>query len=71
LFWPALPFIDRVGLAFLLCVGLGMLISIMERAREHPDAVEFEEVDCSTSTGFNFASLIIVLMLTALYATWW
>ena len=71
LFWPALPFIDRVGLAFLLCVGLGMLISILERAGEHPDAVEFEEVDCSTSTGFNFASLIVVLMLTALYATWW
>jgi SSS family solute:Na+ symporter len=71
LFWPALPFIDRVGLAFLLCVGLGMLISKLEGAGEQPGAIKFEEVDCSTSTSFNFASLVIVLMLIALYATWW
>ena len=71
LFWPGLPFIDRVGLAFLLCVGLGMLISKLEGAGEPPGAIKFEEVDCSTSASFNFASLAIVLMLIALYATWW
>jgi SSS family solute:Na+ symporter len=71
LFWPGLPFIDRVGLAFLLCVGLGMLISKLEDAGEQPGAIKFEEVDCSTSSAFNYASLVIVLMLIALYATWW
>jgi SSS family solute:Na+ symporter len=71
LFWPALPFIDRVGIAFLLCVGLGMLISKLEGAGEQPGAIKFEEVDCSTSSTFNFASMAIVLMLIALYATWW
>jgi len=71
LFWPSLPFIDRVGIAFLLCVGLGMLISKLEGAGEQPGAIKFEEVDCSTSSTFNFASMAIVLMLIALYATWW
>ncbi len=71
LFWPGLPFIDRVGLAFILCVGLGMLISKLEGAGEQPGAIKFEEVDCSTSSAFNFASIAIVLMLIALYATWW
>jgi len=71
LFWPGLPFIDRVGFVFLLCVGLGMLISKLEGAGEQPGAIKFEEVDCSTSSAFNFASLAIVLMLIALYATWW
>jgi len=71
LLWPALPFIDRVGLVFLLCVGLGILISILQKAGEQPGAVEFAEVDCSTSRGFNYASVIIALMLIALYATWW
>jgi SSS family solute:Na+ symporter len=71
LFWPGLPFIDRVGFAFLLCVGLGMLISKLEGAGEQPGAIKFEEVDCSTSSAFNFASIAIVLMLIALYATWW
>ena len=71
LLWPTLPFIDRVGLVFLLCLGLGMLISMMQQAGEHPDAIDFEEVDCSTSPGFNLASVTVVLMLTALYVTWW
>ncbi len=71
LFWPALPFIDRVGLAFLLCLALGMLISMMQQAGDHPDAIDFKDIDTSTSQGFNLASVIIVLMLTALYVTWW
>jgi len=71
LIWPELPFIDRVGFVFVACVGFGMLISIAQGAGTHPGAIRYEEVDTSTSTGFNLASLVIVLMLIALYATWW
>jgi len=71
LFLPELPFIDRVGLVFLLCGGLGMLISKLEGAGDQAGAIRFKEIDCSTSSGFNLASLAIALMLTALYATWW
>ena len=70
-FWPALPFIDRVGLVFLLCVIVGMLISKWEHGSEHPRAIDYGSVDTSTSTGFNLASLVIILMLTGLYAVWW
>ena len=28
-------------------------------------------VDTSTSSGFNWSAIVIVLMLTGLYATWW
>jgi SSS family solute:Na+ symporter len=70
-YWPTLPFIDRVGLAFVLCVVLGMLVSRMQGTQAHPDAIRYNEVDTSTSTGFNWASLAIVLILTGLYATWW
>lgn len=71
LLWPSLPFIDRVGLVFLLCIGLGMLISIMQGREEHPDAIEYKDVDTSTSTSFNLASLVIILMLAGLYIAWW
>jgi len=71
LYWPSLPFIDRVGLAFILCVIVGMLVSQMQGAGDHPDAIEYGEVDTSTSSGFNWASVVIILMLTGLYATWW
>ena len=71
IYWPSLPFIDRVGLAFVLCVLLGMLVSRMQGTQAHPDAIEYGDVDTSTSAGFNWASLAIVLILTGLYATWW
>jgi SSS family solute:Na+ symporter len=69
--WKTLPFMDRVGLAFIVAVALGMLVSQLEGKGDHPNAIDYSAVDTSTSTGFNLASLVIVLMLTGLYATWW
>jgi SSS family solute:Na+ symporter len=71
LIWPALPFIDRVGLVFLLCMIIGVLISRWEHGGEHPKAVNYGEVDISTSASFNLASLVIILMLAGLYIAWW
>jgi SSS family solute:Na+ symporter len=71
LWWPELPFIDRVGIVFLLCVAVGVGISAIQGAEPHPDAIDYKDVDTSTTTGFNIAALVIVLLLTALYATWW
>jgi len=71
IWWPSLPFIDRVGLVFLACIGIGVLISVAQGAEEHPDAIDYEQVDTSTSLGFNLSALVIILILTALYATWW
>ena len=70
-YWPSLPFIDRVGLAFILCVLLGMIVSRLQGTGAHPDAIRYNEVDTSTTAGFNWASGAIVLILTGLYATWW
>ena len=70
-YWPSLPFIDRVGLAFVLCLLLGMFVSRIQGTAAHPDAINYNEVDTSTTAGFNWASLAIVLILTGLYATWW
>jgi hypothetical protein len=48
-----------------------MLISHLEGGREHPKSIDYGKVDTSTSTGFNLASLVVVLMLAALYIVWW
>ena len=71
LLWPALPFIDRVGIAFLLCVIIGLVISQLESGVDQPGAIEYKDINTSTSASFNLASAIIVLMLVGLYATWW
>lgn len=69
--WPDLPFIDRVGVVFLACVAIGMLVSRFAGAGDQPNAIDYKAVDTSTTSSFNLASLTIVLMLIALYATWW
>jgi SSS family solute:Na+ symporter len=71
IFWPSLPFIDRVGLVFLLCIALGMVISMLQDGKDQPGSIDYVEVDTSSSRGFNLASLIIVLMLAGLYISWW
>ena len=69
--WPELPFIDRVGWVFVLCIVTGIVISLMQGAGEHPDAIKYKDVNTTTNSGFNWAALGIVLMLTFLYVTWW
>jgi SSS family solute:Na+ symporter len=71
LLWPELPFIDRVGIVFLLCMSVGIGVSAIQGAEPHPDAIDYKDVDTSTTTEFNVAAFVIVLMLAALYATWW
>jgi SSS family solute:Na+ symporter len=69
--WPELPFMDRVGLVFLLCLVLCYLVSIAGTPNTTDSSVSLEEVSFSTNNSFNVASIGVVLILTALYATWW
>jgi SSS family solute:Na+ symporter len=72
LLFPALPFIDRVGLVFLLCAGLALLVSHYKpQAADSGHAVVLGDIDMSTSTSFNAATVAVVLILCALYITWW
>lgn len=68
---PDFPFIDRVGVVFLMCMALAIIISLMGKQIDHPQAVDVREMDFSTSRSFNIQALIIVLILVAFYATWW
>ena len=69
--WPSLPFIDRVGIVFLLCIAVGMLVSHWQGKEAHPEAINYKDVDTSTTAGFNISAVVVVLMLAGLYITWW
>jgi SSS family solute:Na+ symporter len=71
LLWPALPFMDRVGLVFLACLALAIVLSLLQTRREPALRVELKDIDYSTSAGFNISALVITAILIALYATWW
>jgi len=69
--WPTLPFMDRVGLVFLACFGIAVVLSLLQKPRESLLRVDLKQVDYSTSPGFNFAALAVAAILIGLYATWW
>ena len=65
------PFINRMGVVFLISLVLAIVVSMATKPRPGVDTIETADVRYKTSTGFNAAALAVVLILVALYATWW
>ena len=70
-FFPDVPFIDRVGIVFLLCVALAVIVSLAEKKGDHENAIELGEVSFATTSGFNIAAVAIAIVTAAFYITWW
>ncbi|WP_105254493.1 sodium/sugar symporter [Pseudoalteromonas sp. T1lg75] len=71
--FPDLPFMDRMGLVFLMCLLLMVGVSLLGRkAQVNTDAcVSLDEVSFSTERSFNLASFGVVVILASLYTLWW
>jgi SSS family solute:Na+ symporter len=69
--WPELPFMDRIGLVFILCLGLIIVVSLFTNATCTNDSVDLDSVTFTTTKGFNISALVVVVTLTFLYALWW
>lgn len=70
-FFPELPFIDRVGLVFLLCVVFAIATSLVEKKGVSENAVDLNDIEFKTTSGFNVASIAVVCLLIAFYTVWW
>ena len=68
---PDFPFMNRMGLVFLISLALAVLISLAFRGRGDANRVTMEGVSFRTPTIFNVAGVGVILILIALYATWW
>jgi SSS family solute:Na+ symporter len=69
--WPALPFMDRMSVVFLLALALAVAFSLMQHGTEASNRVSTAEVSYQTAPGFNVCSLGVIAILTALYTVWW
>jgi SSS family solute:Na+ symporter len=56
---------------FLVALVLAMLVSLARPAPAERNRISGEGVSYATSTGFNIGALGVILILVALYATWW
>ena len=71
IWWPELPFMDRVGLVFFLCAGLAVSLSLRTRYQAEHGVAKIGEDEFKTTASFKLAAVGIVIILAALYATWW
>lgn len=69
--WPALPFMDRVGLVFLLALALAVGVSLATKAAPTRDRIRTDDVVYATPASFNMASIAVIAILVALYTIFW
>jgi len=67
----AVPFINRMGIVFLASLALAVIVSLARPAARGSNRIRMEGVRFNTTTGFNVAAVVIILILIGLYATWW
>jgi solute:Na+ symporter, SSS family len=68
---PDMPFMNRVGLVFLLALAAAIVVSLVAPQKKEVNVVSLEGVSYRTTTAFNIAGLGVILILIALYAVWW
>ncbi len=65
---PTIPFIDRMGICFLVLSAIMIGISLMTNSGKDPKGYEHASGLFKTSATFNIASLLICGILAAIYA---
>jgi SSS family solute:Na+ symporter len=66
-----LPFMNRMMFVFVVSLFLAMVVSLVVRGRGDANRVTMEGVTFRTTGAFNIAGIGVILILIALYATWW
>ena len=68
---PAIPFMDRVGFVFIACIALAAMVSLMDKRLDRSRAIKLGEIDFSTGSSYNIATVAVSMILVAFYVTWW
>ncbi|MCF6129656.1 sodium/sugar symporter [Flavobacterium sp. AS60] len=67
-----IPFIDRMGFVFLICViGMYFISSYENKKGVQPNGLEVDKTMFKMSPGFTVGMLIITAILAALYTVFW
>jgi len=67
-----IPFIDRMGFVFMICIIGMFIISMLElKGRANPKGLEIDRSMFKTSPGFTVGALLVVGILIALYSIFW
>jgi SSS family solute:Na+ symporter len=70
-FLPAVPFMNRMGYIFLICLGSAVVVSLLQKPKPQSSTIDVTGIDYSTSAAFNIAGLVVIAILVELYSFWW
>ena len=62
---------NRMLVVFFIALALAVIVSLLTPQRAGADTIETRDVNYSTRAGFNIGALGVVLILVALYASFW
>jgi SSS family solute:Na+ symporter len=68
---PDFPFMNRMLVVFVATLALAATVSLLRPGAATRNRTITADVDYSTSRGFSIAGVGVILILIALYATWW
>ena len=68
---PDIPFMDRVGVVFLISALAAVVISLIRPAPAGVSTVKLDGVSFKTGPIFNVAGVGVIMILIALYKTFW
>ena len=71
LWLPELPFMNRMGFVFLAALALAAVVSLATRQRPERNFIVTNDVSYRTPASFNVPGIGVILILIALYATYW
>ena len=67
-----IPFIDRMGFVFAICVAMMVVISLYETSRGvKTHGLEIDRSMFKTTRGFAVGTMVVVVIVTALYTVYW
>jgi SSS family solute:Na+ symporter len=67
-----IPFLDRMGFVFIICIIGMILISLLQTSRGvKTNGLEIDASMFKPNRGFAIGSMIIIVILTALYTIYW
>lgn len=74
--WPDLPFMDRVGLVFLLCMSIAVVVTLffsspVDLKEVNSKFIDLKRVNFSTTSGFDISAFGVIAILVIFYFTWW
>ncbi len=70
-FYPALPFLDRMGLCFLFLSAMMVMISLWGKADETDKSFQHDAHTFDTDSRFNLIALATLGLLAVIYSIFW